>query len=394
MSDAPTVSAERQTLDRVREYQRVIEALSRIGPQALSSQQLMQHVTAQVSRATMIPRTKVLRYRAEKGDLLIEAGVGWRPGVVGNATLAVDYKSPAGRAFQTGAPVTIEDIRDTDEFRNPELLREHGIISIINVPVLINGATWGVLEADSTQPGSFDQWDVSFLSTIANIMGVCLGLANANAKHVESAADLVRQEAQFDMRLRELQHRIKNNLQIVVAFLSRRTRELPQDVREALSAATMRIQAIALAHDLLSVGRETSNVAFDDYLRSLCANIDPQRTDVTIEVAAEKATIPIDRAVPAGLIVNELVTNSIKYAFGNGGGLIRVYFATSSNHSEARVTVEDNGKGMKLPPNKGLGLSLVEGFAQQIQGRVEYVHVEAGSKTTFCFPATIAPSPV
>src|ERR1700728_4107753 len=297
MSDAST---EQLTLDRVHEYQRVIEALSRIGPQALTPQQLMQHVTAQVSRATKIPRTKVLRYRAEKGDLLIEAGVGWKPGVVGNATLAVDYKSPAGRAFQTGAPVTIEDIRDTDEFRNPELLREHGIISIINVPVLINGATWGVLEADSTQPGSFDQWDVSFLSTIANIMGVCLGLANANAKHVESAAESVRQEAQFDMRLRELQHRIKNNLQIVVAFLLRRTRELPQEVREALSAATMRIQAIALAHDLLSVGRETSNVAFDDYLRSLCANIDPQRTDVTIEVPAEKATIPIDRAVPAG----------------------------------------------------------------------------------------------
>jgi two-component sensor histidine kinase/putative methionine-R-sulfoxide reductase with GAF domain len=394
MSDAPTASAERHTLDRVREYQRVIEALSRIGPQALSAQQLMQHVTAQVSRATKIPRTKVLRYRAEKGDLLIEAGVGWKPGVVGNATLAVDYKSPAGRAFQTGAPVTIEDIRDTDEFRNPELLREHGIISIINVPVLINGATWGVLEADSTQPGSFDQWDVSFLSTVANIMGVCLGLAHANAKHVEAAAESVRQEAQFDMRLRELQHRIKNNLQIVVAFLSRRTRELPQEVREALSAATMRIQAIALAHDLLSVGRETSNVAFDDYLRSLCANIDPQRTDVTIEVAAEKATIPIDRAVPAGLIVNELVTNSIKYAFGNGGGLIRIHFATSSNHSEAWLTVEDNGKGMKLPPKKGLGLSLVEGFAQQIQGRVEYVPVETGSKTTFCFPATIAPSSV
>jgi hypothetical protein len=88
MSDAPTASAERHTLDRVREYQRVIEALSRIGPQALSAQQLMQHVTAQVSRATKIPRTKVLRYRAEKGDLLIEAGVGWKPGVVGNATLA------------------------------------------------------------------------------------------------------------------------------------------------------------------------------------------------------------------------------------------------------------------------------------------------------------------
>jgi two-component sensor histidine kinase len=83
------------------------------------------------------------------------------------------------------------------------------------------------------------------------------------------------------------------------------------------------------------------------------------------------------------------VTNSIKYAFGNDGGLIRVHFATSSNHSEAWLTVEDNGRGMKLPPNKGLGLSLVEGFAQQIQGRVEFVPVETGSKTTFCFPATV-----
>ena len=99
MSDVPTASIDQLTWDRVREYQRVIEALSRIGPQALTAQQLMQHVTAQVSRATMISRTKVLRYRPEKGDLLVEAGVGWKPGVVGKATLAVDYRSPAGRAF-------------------------------------------------------------------------------------------------------------------------------------------------------------------------------------------------------------------------------------------------------------------------------------------------------
>jgi two-component sensor histidine kinase/putative methionine-R-sulfoxide reductase with GAF domain len=389
MTDRTAVSLDQPTLDRVDEYQRVIEALSRIGPQRLPPEQLMQHVSAQVSRATKITRTKVLRYRPDKGDLLIEAGVGWKPGVVGNATLAVDYRSPAGRAFQTGAPVTIEDIRETNEFRNPDLLREHGIVSIINVPVVINGATWGVLEADSTQPGSFDHWDTRFLSVVANIMGVCLALDEANIRHVEATAESVRQRAQFDMQMRELQHRIKNNLQIVIAFLSRRTKEFPQEVREALSAATMRIQAIALAHDLLSVGKENSSVAFGDYLRSLCANLDPQRTDVIIEVEAAEAALPIDRAVPAGLVVNELVTNSLKYAFGNSGGRIRVHFTTTSHRSEACVTVQDDGKGMDLPPKKGLGLSLVEGFAQQIQGRVQFVPVETGSKIVLCFPATM-----
>jgi two-component sensor histidine kinase len=107
---------------------------------------------------------------------------------------------------------------------------------------------------------------------------------------------------------------------------------------------------------------------------------------VTIDVDAEPITIPIDRAVPAGLVVNELVTNALKYAFDNTGGRIRVHFAIISNRSEACVSVEDNGRGMKVPPNKGLGLTLVEGFAQQIQGHVEYVKADVGSKVTCCFP--------
>jgi two-component sensor histidine kinase len=121
----------------------------------------------------------------------------------------------------------------------------------------------------------------------------------------------------------------------------------------------------------------------------LCANIDPRRPEITIEVEAESAQIPIDRAVPAGLIVNELVTNSLKYAFGNRAGTIRVHFAPMSNSSDACVSVEDDGKGMSLPPKKGLGLTLVEKFAQQIQGRVEYVKIESGTRAVLCFPVPL-----
>jgi two-component sensor histidine kinase/putative methionine-R-sulfoxide reductase with GAF domain len=378
-----------QTLNRVREYQRTLEGLSRIGGAAMPPDRLMHHVAAQVSRVTHIGHTKIMRYRADKGDLLIEAGVGWKPGVVGNVSLAVDHRSPAGRAFQTGAPVFIHDIAESPDYRMPEVLRQHGIVSLANVPVMIDGRTWGVLEVDSTEPFSFDEWDMGFLSTLANMMGTTLALYDSQEKNIEAAAQRARERAQSDIALRELQHRVKNNLQIIVAFLSLKVRESSAEVRERLNSVIGRVQAIALAHDLLSIAGETSSVDFADYLRSLCANIDPQRPDLTIEVDAQNVKIPIDRAVPAGLVVNELVTNSMKYAFGNGGGRIRVHFSPISNSSEGCVSVEDDGKGMPIPPKKGLGLSLVEGFAQQIQGRVEFVKVETGSKTMLCFPAAL-----
>lgn len=381
-----STSGPEQTLSRVREYQRVVEGLSRIGPEQMPLDRLMHHVAAQISRVTHIERVKVMRHRSDKGDLIIEAGVGWRPGVVGATTLAIDYQSPAGRAFQTGTPVVIDDLRDGPEFRVPQVLRDHGIVSVVNVPVMINGLTWGVLEVDSTEPISFDDWDVSFLSILANVMGTCLALHESQQKNIEERAQRERDRAQSTIVVRELQHRMKNNLQIIVTFLGLKTRQCSSEVREKLSSVIGRVQAIALAQDLLSLGEQAGSVDFGSYLRSLCANIDPQRRDIAIDVNAQTASVPIDRAVPAGLVVNELVTNSIKYAFGNSGGKISVGFTLVSNASEGCVSVDDNGRGMDLPPKKGLGLTLIEAFAQQIQGRVEFVPVDIGARTVLWFP--------
>ncbi len=378
-----------QLQPRLRDHRRTIDALSRIGPEGLPPDQLMQHVAAQVSRVTVVERIKIMRYRPDRGDLFIEAGVGWKPGVVGHTAISADYLSPAGRALQTGMPVTIEKFTGAPEFRIPDVLREHGIVSLVNVPVMINGATWGILEVDSVRPQRFDEWDVGFLVIVANILGICLALHEAKQQHLDGLAEATRLRAQFQLTTRELQHRVKNNLQIIVAFLSQEMRDVSEQVRHKVKAVIARIQAIALAHDVLSVNDEANSVAFDDYLRSVCNNLDAQRADVSIDVTAEEITVPIDRAVPAGLVVNELVTNALKYAFGDDGGQIRVHLGAINNDSEVCVSVEDNGRGMELPPKKGLGLTLVEGFAQQIQGRVEYAKVDAGCKIILCFPAAL-----
>jgi len=103
-----------------------------------------------------------------------------------------------------------------------------------------------------------------------------------------------------------------------------------------------------LAHDQLTFQKSASTVQMH-YLRALCANINPQ---IAIEVDADAAGIPLDRAVPIGLIVNELVTNSVKYAFDDEGGIINVVFRINTAIGEGEVSVCDNGRGMG-PKRKG-----------------------------------------
>lgn len=251
---------------------------------------------------------------------------------------------------------------------------------------MVNGKTWGVLEVDGVRPYKFDEWDVSFLNTVANVTGICLFQCEIKQQNVDALVENSRQLARFDTIVSELRHRLKNNLQMIVSFLTIRTRDLPPEVHQRLNEVIGRIHAVALAHDLLSVSGKVSSVNFDDYLRSLCAHLVPQWSETKVEIEAQRVSIPVDRAVPVGLIVNELVTNSIKYAFGNDGGRIRICFALTSNASEACISVEDNGKGMDIPPKRGLGLTLIEGLARQIQGQIDYVKVETGCKTMVSFP--------
>src|SRR4029078_10550676 len=114
------------------------------------------------------------------------------------------------------------------------------------------------------------------------------------------------------------------------------------EARERISSVMDRVLAIGLAHDQLTFNTSGSTVEMHDYLRALCANIDPHRPQISIEVDVDEAGIPLDRAVPVGLIVNELVTNSVKYAFGEEGGVINVVFRVNTSIGEGEVSVRDN----------------------------------------------------
>src|SRR5919107_4646544 len=168
--DEPTGPDPVKEVKRLRLHQRILRDFGRIALEDLEIGPLLQRAVAQSARATGVRHTKVMRYRTEQGDLLAEAGVGWRAGVIGKARFGIDAASPPGRALQTGQPVVIDEIRDHPEFGLHPVIAEHGIVALLNVPIRFDGITWGTLEADSEQPGHFDDLDAEFLEAMAALV--------------------------------------------------------------------------------------------------------------------------------------------------------------------------------------------------------------------------------
>ena len=376
-------------LDKVRRHERILLDLGQLATGRFELEHLLGQAVTLVARAVEINHVKVLRYRREQGDLLTIAGIGWKPGTVGHTTFAVDLASPPGRAYRTGQPVIIPDIANAEEFRASKTLAEHDIVSLLNVPILIDRAAWGVLEVDSAVPRDFSADTVVFLQTAAIILaGAIQRLQTADA-YAAAVAHTAAEAQRHAVVLTEMQHRVKNYFQLILAMLTVERPRLPTDTgRSVIDRVAERILAVSLAHDQLSPTQDMREVNLPTYLRAICTAVDVQVERVAIDVQADELDLGVDKAVPLGLIVNELVTNSIKHAFDGGGGAITVSVRTGSNHGAAELTVADNGRGVDPAKPGGSGMTLIRALARQIGGEVRQQSSAKGTQTVVSFPIT------
>lgn len=180
-----------------------------------------------------------------------------------------------------------------------------------------------------------------------------------------------------EMLLKEVHHRVKNNLQVVSSlFYLQRERVQDEQTRAVLDESRARVQSIALIHEQLYQSTNLAAIDFDAYLRRLCANIlstyDAGRVD--IEIQAEGVVLDIERAVPCGLLVSELVSNALKHAFGGGPGKVRVR-GRVDGEKQFVFEVEDDGvgipEGLDWRRASSLGLRLVQSLARQLRGAIE-----------------------
>ncbi|MCZ6490233.1 MAG: ATP-binding protein, partial [Acidobacteria bacterium] len=183
-----------------------------------------------------------------------------------------------------------------------------------------------------------------------------------------------------EVLLQEVHHRVKNNLQVIVSLLNlQAARVTDRQTREMFTESRSRVRAIALMHETLYQSKDLSRIDFGEYSHTLAANlfasygVDPEVISWRINV--ENGFLGVDTAIPCGLIVSELVSNSLKYAFPAGKhGEICIDFRRDDGN-KCILVVKDNGIGLPkefdLRKLESLGLQLVCTLTDQLDGSLE-----------------------
>jgi PAS domain S-box-containing protein len=211
--------------------------------------------------------------------------------------------------------------------------------------------------------------------------GLLYSIIHDITKRVRAEEKIKASLKEKEMLLREIYHRVKNNMQVVSSLLRIQSRQLKdKQAIEMFQDNRDRITSMALVHEQLYQSKDLANVNFGAYIRKLVNSLSSSReTDagkVILEIEIEDVTLGVNTAIPCGLIINELVSNAFKHAFPGGReGIISIAFRTT-NEKRVELIIRDNGVGlpkdMDFRHADTLGLQLVTNLVEhQLLGQIE-----------------------
>lgn len=259
--------------------------------------------------------------------------------------------------------------------------------SLVSVPILLGQKVIGVITLqDYKNENVFDESQLELLTTIASQAAIALENSNLFStlqqeldEKKETEKRITASLKEKELLLQEIHHRVKNNLQIMSSLLRLQSAHFKeQTIQHIFKESENRIKAMAIIHNKLYASSDYEKVDFADYIKTLTQNLylsygaDPSTIKLKIDV--KNVYLNIDTAIPCGLIINELVSNSLKYAFPNnkeGSIQLKMNF----EKDDLILDVKDDGIGMDknfdISSSDTLGLKLVQLLTSQMDGKVE-----------------------
>jgi two-component sensor histidine kinase len=313
--------------------------------------------------------SKICRFQPTDNHLLVVAGHGWKPGVVGFAISVADESSPQGRAFTTGEPQLCANIDAANTYSLPAFYKDHNVLSTVDVLVAAkSGPPFGVLEVDSRVANAFETHDIDFLKGFGNILAEAVVSSRRAADLRETITCMERLVEEKEILAQELKHRVRNSLHLVYGLLSvELDGEHPAGSVEAIRSIALRVMGLAEVFDhLLGVGM-SKIINLGTYVKALCETLPElyKQPNVKLNADVESVYVALDDAMPLGIIITELINNAYLHAFPGGAGEINVSLRVATG--SLALTISDNGIGfVEEVESKRRGMGLVKGLVRQL----------------------------
>ncbi len=315
-----------------------------------------------------------------------------------------------GDVARTGIGEIVSDTSKDERY----FLDDESRLSEITVPIIADGLVIGIIDSEHTKRNFYSQEDLRTLTTIASMTSsrltqafVLEKLKRHQLKLEENVRDKTRElhkalnhlqvmntelsyrNDEKDILLKEVHHRVKNNLQIVTSLLSLQSFSIKDSKTKALfDTSQHRINAMALIHEMLYQSDNLSMINYAEYLQFLLNNLLKSfkgvQHNISLQLSVVEMYLNIDTAIPLGLMINEIVTNSLKYAFNDSKeGLLSLKISETDQTGRYFMEIGDNGPGFSdsfdRVKRKSLGMQLIFKLTKQINGQVDLDYTRQGT---------------
>lgn len=311
------------------------------------------------------------------------------------------------------AAIGIAEIVNDTSVDNRYLVDDVERFSEITVPIVLGGKVIGIIDSENKNKNYYTERDLKILTTISSMVSTKLedlfainelrkkndGLTQSvldNTIKLEkyivqlenSNEEIQKQNKEIKTLLSEVHHRVKNNLQVVSSLMNLHSEKCESDRDKMIfSSCKDRIIAMSIIHEQLYKKKNLSSISLASYLKEICSTLSVAydiQDKIEFNLSIQEVSLNLERTIPFGLILNELLVNAIKYAYPNKIGAIDIVITELND--QVKIIVTDYGVGFDLNESTdSLGNELVETLIDQLDGELNIVSNDAGTKCTILF---------
>ena len=382
------ITARKKAEEEVRSHNAWLQSLVRVlQHKADSVQEYLDIALTESLRLTGSRIGYIYHYSEERQEFVLNT---WSSEVMAECAVAgaskvyhLDKTGIWGEAVRQRKAIVVNDFEASNPLKRGYPEGHVAFKNFMTVPVLQGERIVAVAGVGNKQ-GDYQDVDVQQLALLMNSCWQVVG-------RLDAELDVRNSLHEKEILLKEIHHRVKNNLQVISSLLFLQAEYVidPQD-RAMFEESQKRISAMALVHEELYGSGDLSSVAMGEYVPRLVERVVASSDEgVQLDFAVQEMRLPITRSIPCGLVLNEMVMNAVKHAF-KGGQEARLRVALERKNDHIELSVEDNGPGLplnfSLESPATLGLTLITSLARQLGGTVSAQTTADGALFRLVFP--------